>query len=119
MSHLILDKVYMRSIMIRDKKFLLSLFNGEKNVLNNATDIQMNTLIRIIHLILNNEIPLLETNFLALKRTKRMKTLIQNFNKQNNFLVSLKLTTELKRKLLQQYSACYPHLLFSIFVNSN
>jgi hypothetical protein len=119
MSNLALDKVFMRNILIRDKKFLLNLFQNESNVLNNANNFQMNTVIRVIHLILNNEIELLEKNFKALKNSKRLKSLLQHFDSEKNFLKTLQLGSESKRQLLKKFNACYPYLFYSIFINSD
>ncbi len=103
----------MRDILIRNKKFLLSLFQNEQpNVLTNANDFQMNTVIRIVHLIFNNEIELLEKNFKALKNSKRLKSLLQHFDSEKNFLKTLKLETETKRQLLKKFTACYPYYFF-------
>jgi hypothetical protein len=111
MSNLALDKVFMRNVLIRDKKFLLNLFKNEGNVLGNANNFQMNTVIRVVHLIMNNEIELLEKNYKALKNSKRLKSLVQHFDSEKNFLKTLKLTSESKRQLLKKFSACYPYLL--------
>jgi len=114
-----LDKVYLRNIMIRDKLFLLSLFqNKQPSVLINASDLEMNTVIRVIHLIFNNEIELLEENYEALKKSKRLKILMQNFDLEKNFLQTLYLETESKRKLLKKFNSCYPYLFHSIFIKS-
>lgn len=113
----LLDKVYMRDIMVQEKLFLLHLFeNHQPNVLGNASIFQMNVVIRIIHLILNNEIELLENNFETLKQSKRLKSLLENFDSEKNFLKSLYLQTEVKRALLKKFTACYPYLFHSIFI---
>lgn len=109
----------MRNVMIRDKKFLLDLFQSQPNVLTNAFEIQMNTVIRIVHLILNDEIELLQKNYEALKKSKRLKALIQNFDTEKSFLRTLRLGTESKRQLLKKFTACYPFLFYSIFKNSD
>jgi hypothetical protein len=109
----------MRNVMIRDKLFLLSLFqNQQPNVLGNASNTKMDTVIRVLHLIFNNEIELSEENFKALKNTKRLKSLLQNFDSEKNFLKALKLETETKRQLLKKFNSCYPYLLHSIFVKN-
>jgi len=105
--------------MIRDKLFLLSLFqNQQPSPLLNASDLEMNTAIRVIHLIFNNEIELLEQNYKALKNSKRLKSLLQNFDSEKNFLKTLQLQTESKRQLLRKFSACYPYLFHSIFIKN-
>lgn len=119
MSSVPLDKVYMRNIMIRDKSFLISLFqNKQPSVLLSASDLEMNTAVRIIHLILNNEIELSEENYKALKNSKRLKNMLQNFDSEKNFLKTLNLETELKRQLLRKFNACYPYLFHSIFIKN-
>ena len=119
MSNIVLDKVYMRNILIRDKLFLLHLFKNEQpNALANASNMQMNTVIRILHLIFNNEIELLEENYKALKNSRRLKGLLQHFDSEKNFLRTLNLETESKRQLLKKFSSCYPYLFHSIFIKT-
>lgn len=118
MSKVLLDKVFMRNVMIRDKKFLLDLFQNQPNVITNAFELQMNTVIRVVHLILNDEIELLQKNYEALKKSKRLKGLLQNFDSEKSFLATLRLPTEQKRQLLKKFTACYPFLFYSIFKNS-
>lgn len=112
-----LDRVFMRSILVRDKQFLFSLFQNKGNVLQTARSYQMNTVIRVLHLILNDEIELYEEQFKLLKASKRYKMLKTHFERKPNFLNSLRQTDEEKRKLLKQFTACYPYLFNSIFVN--
>jgi glutathionylspermidine synthase len=119
MSNVALDKVYMRDILIKEKLFLLKLFqNQQPNVLISASIFQMNIVIRIIHLLLNNEIELLEENYKALKQSKRLKMLLQNFDSEKNFLRSLYLQPEAKQALLKKFTACYPYLFYSIFIKN-
>ena len=110
----------MRDVMMRDKSFLFSLFQTEQpNALGHANANQMDTLIRVVHLILNNQIELLEENYNALKNTKRLKLLQQYFDSEKNFLKTLKLDTESKRQLLKKFNSCYPYLLHSIFIETD
>lgn len=120
MSNVSVDFIYMRDLMITNKSFLLALFQQSvPNVLNNANLFQMNTVIRVLYLIFNNDIPLYEENYQALKRSKRLKKLLQLFKKEKDFLKTLHIETETKRKLLKQFSACYPYLFHSIFINDD
>lgn len=118
MSNVPVDKIYMRDLMITHKKLLLDLFKNEPNTLSNVNDFQMNTVIRILHLIFNNEIPLLEENFQKLKKSRRLKNLLQHFKKEKHFLQTLQLDSETKRTLLKRFTACYPYLFHSIFINT-
>jgi hypothetical protein len=110
------DKVLIRSQLIRDKQFLLKLFQKDVTAFASAKDFQMNTVIRIIHLIFTNVIPLKERNFTAVKNSKKFKLLETNFKSTNNFLKTLQLASEEKRNLLKQFTGCYPYLFHSIFV---
>ena len=82
MDQVFLDKTYLRSLLKRDRGFLLNLFRGSSQenakVLNSATEAQLNTLIKILHLILNDEIPLTKDNFLIVKKSKHLAKL-KNF----------------------------------------
>ena len=110
------DKVLIRSQLIRDKQFLLKLFQKDVTAFASAKDFQMNTVIRIIHLIFTNVIPLKETNFQAVKNSNKLRLLETNFKSTNNFLKTLQLASEEKRKLLKHITGCYPYLFHSIFV---
>lgn len=110
------DRILVRSELLRDKKFLLSLFNKDVNVLGSAKYFQMNTVIRIIYLLFNNGIPIKKKYVAVLTESKRLPSLLSNFDDESSFLKTLKLTTEEKRTLLRSYTSLYPYLFHSIFV---
>ena len=111
------DKVHIRQLMLRDKIFLYNLYEGKGSRLNSASEIQMNTLIKILHLILNDHIELREQHYKNVVRAKRLKLLKKNFEKNSDFINVLKLSVEEKRRLLKQLLVCYPWLLHAIFNN--
>jgi hypothetical protein len=109
------DKIHLRQLILRDKIFLYNLYQGQGSRLNNASETQMNTLIKILHLILNDHIELREQHYKNLVRAKRLKILKNNFEKNSDFVKVLRLDIEDKRKLLKQMQTCYPWLLHSLF----
>ena len=109
------DKIHLRHLMLRDKIFLYNLYEGKGSRLNNASESQMNTLIRILHLILNDYIELREQHYKNVVRAKRLPVLKSNFEKNSDFCKVLRLDVEEKRKLLKQMQNCYPWLLHSLF----
>ena len=79
-----MDKVYLRSLFIREKVFLKQLLDGGTNALINANDKSLDVLIRILHLIAIGEIPLraidkhvLKSKLNSLSRFQSKKTFLQ------------------------------------------
>jgi len=90
------DKIHLRHLMLRDKIFLYNLYEGKGSRLNNASESQMNTLIRILHLILNDYIELREQHYKNVVRAKRLPALKCNFEKNSDFCKVLRLDVEEK-----------------------
>lgn len=66
---------FLKSLMIRDRGFLYSLYEApnilkNKRILLNASDTQINTLLRYLHFVANGRIPIKKTNFEKIPQSK-------------------------------------------------
>jgi intein-encoded DNA endonuclease-like protein len=112
-----MDKVYLLSLFQTQKPFLKRLYKAEENVnqtLLVANDHSLNVLVRILHLIANGEIVLRKSDSDLIKKSLRMKKLLQ-FESKKYFLQVLNGSRDDKLKLLRQFSSLYPTLLYSFF----
>ena len=113
------DKVYFREILIRDKDFLYNLYKGNKlqnrNKISGASDIHLNTLCQILHLMMNNVIPVDYENGVKIKNSRRLPFLKNNFKSQQKFAEIYEGPHENKVKVLRQLSSVYCFLLQPLF----
>ena len=113
------DSVHMRELLLNQKEFLKDLysFNSYQNrkLIISADNQSLNTLLKILHLILNNEIPILEEDVNVIKKAKKLG-LLKNTIKSNEKFIEL-LEGERKNKVdfLVLFSNVYTPLLRSIF----
>ena len=75
-----------KQCLVRDKEFLRELYQNNssyktKTILNSASDLKLDTLIKFLHFLSNGEIPIKKANFDALKTHKRLQ-----FIKKVNFI---------------------------------
>jgi len=115
----VVDKVYFREILIRDKAFLYQLYKGNRlqnrNKISGASDIQLNTLCQILHLIMNNVIRVHFKNGEKIKSARRLPFLKNNFKPQHKFAEIYEGPQENKVKILRQLSSVYCFLLQPLF----
>jgi len=112
-----------KSQLIRDKLFLKELYESNsvsksKNILYFATDVQIATLIKYIHLVSNGEIKIKKLNFEAI-RNYHISAIKKNFEKKSKFQALLRLNRKEKIKILSKFIAAYSHLLAPLFNESN
>ena len=114
-----IDKVYFRETLLRDKRFLIDLYHNNKlqnqSQITGAEEFHLNTLIRLIHLILNNAIPILEENFEKLKRARKISFLKKHFKSNKDFLQILQGPREQKVAILKKLSALFSYILAALF----
>jgi hypothetical protein len=114
-----IDKVYFREILLRDKGFLYELYKNNKlqnrKKISGADEFHLNTVIKILHLILNNEIPLLEDNYEKVKKARKVPLLKKNFKTHKDFLSIVEGPRERKVSVLQQLSPIFCFLLSALF----
>ena len=114
-----MDIPYLRSEFLLAKTFLHLLYanNPRKNTaqIANATEKQLNILIKICHLIANGRISIRSSDFTALQNSKRHKLFHNQFYKRDNFLSLLKSSKQIKINELKKFTAVYRHLLYTMF----
>ena len=115
----VVDKVYFREILIRDKGFLYQLYKGNKlqnrNKISGASGIHLNTLCQILHLIMNNAIRVDHKIGEQIKSAKRLPFLKKNFKSHHKFTEIFDSPQENKVKILRQLSSVYCFLLQPLF----
>ena len=107
-----------KTYLQRDKNFLKELYSSDskaktKNILTFASDGELNTLTKYIHLVCNGEIHLKKENFSFLQKNLRFirktfekKTALQTLNQQPR---------KEKLKALFRIQTTFQHLLFPLF----
>lgn len=78
----------LKAMLIRDKGFLYTLYEGSnilknKRLLTNASDSQLNTLLRYLHFVASGKIPIKKENFEKIPHTKLnlIKKNVEKFSK--------------------------------------
>jgi len=112
-----------KSQLIRDKLFLKELYESNsasksKNILYFATDVQIATLIKYIHLVSNGEIKIKKLNFEAL-RNHHLGLIKKNFEKKSKFQALIRLSRKEKIKILSKLIPVFNHLLSPLFNERN
>jgi hypothetical protein len=109
----------MRDVILRDKSFLLSLFKNNiyqnKKQISGGANIHLNTLLKILHLIVNNEIPIEVSDANAIKKAKKLGLLKKKIKSQNDFTNLLESPAPTKVEFLLRFAGVYRHLLRSLF----
>lgn len=72
-----MNKDNMKQCLVRDKSFLRELYESNnsvksKRILNFASDLKLNTVIKFLHFLANGEIKIKQENFEALVTFKRL-----------------------------------------------
>jgi hypothetical protein len=119
MTDILLDKVYLRQCMLRDKGFFSNLYQSNnkenKKTLHFSDDRQLNILIKVVYLIVNGEIAISSQNFELVKKSKRVVFMKKHFGKKKEFIKLLNSSREEKLKILSGLTSVYPYLLFGLF----
>jgi hypothetical protein len=111
-----MDRVYLRHSFENSKSFLKQLYQSENSAqtLNNATEDNLNVLIKILHLVCVKEIKLHKTHADQLVKSKRLKRL-QLFQSKAYFQKLLKESRATKLGILKQFLSLYNVILFGFF----
>ena len=80
-----------KQCLIRDKEFLRELYQSQsvyktKTILNSASDVKLETVIKFLHFLANGEIPIKKENFDALKSNKRLNFIKKVYNFRDNYV---------------------------------
>ncbi len=115
-----MNKETVKSYLIRDKGFLRELYEGpdklkNNKILNFASDVKLNTLIRFLHLLSNGEIKIKKENFEKLQAHRKLGFLKRHVEKKAAVSRLLKSERIEKLKFLKQLSSLYPALLYCLF----
>ena len=114
-----MDIVYLKSEFLNVKGFLYELYTGNAksnaNKILNAEEKKLDVLIKAIHLICNGKIYLRKQDFAVLKKSKRLNFMKFHFERKASFVNLLENSREEKIKILRQFSALYPTILYSFF----
>jgi hypothetical protein len=110
----------MKSLLIRDKTFLKSLYEGSnplknRRVLNSANDLQLDTLLKYLHFLSNGRIKMKKENFDIINKENKLKLIksnVESKSRLNNLIRSDRMT---KLKLLNKLSKIYSALLYILF----
>ena len=115
---IVYDKVHLRDIFLRDKRFLLDLYSNNiyqnKKLIASATQEHLNTLLKILHLIANNEIPIEKDDFDLIKKAKKVGLLRKKIKTNSDFLALLS-SAEEKRIYLRRFAGVFRSLLKPFF----
>jgi hypothetical protein len=85
-----MNKENVKSCLVRDKAFLRELYQSNnsqktKRLLNSASDLKLNTIIKFLHFLSNGEIKIKKQNFDALVTQKRFSFLKRVINNTKLF----------------------------------
>lgn len=113
------DVVHMRDLLLNEKSFLVDLYSfnsyQNKKIISGADTKSLNVLIKILHLILNNEIPILVEDVEILKKAKRFGTLNRSIKSNEKFVTLLEGDRKSKLEFLLSMASVYKPLLRSLF----
>jgi len=114
-----MDIVYLKSEFFNIKDFLYNLYtrSPRANAISilNANDIELDTLIKILHLISVGAIHLRNQDFKILTKSKRRNFLQRHFERKDAYVQLLKSSREIKIQVLRKFSALYNYLLHLLF----
>jgi hypothetical protein len=115
----IFDQVFARDLLLRDKGFLYELYRNSsienRNQITGAEDRHLDTLILILYLIVNNEIPTFEEQLQQIKKAKKKNFLKKHFEHHKDFTDLLEGPRNKKVNILRQLSLVFPFLLAALF----
>jgi hypothetical protein len=112
-----MDKVYLLSEFLSQKGFLKKLYKNEEpasRILSVANDRSLNVLLKILFLIATGEITLRSADSATLKKSLRMKKLLQ-FESKKFLLNLLNNSRQEKLTVLKQFVSVYTVFLYSFF----
>jgi len=114
-----MDISYIKSELLNVKGFLHSLYTSNPranaNIIVNANDIELNTLIKVLHLICNGKIHLRKQDYKILQKSKRLNFLKNFVEAKGSYVKLLKSTREEKIQVLRKFCALYNSLFYLIF----
>jgi hypothetical protein len=115
-----MEKETLKSYLVRDKAFLRELYESPNKmksikILNFASDVKLNTLIRFLHFLSNGEIKIKKENFEILQKNKKVLFLKRHVEKKAALARLLKGERIEKLKFLRQLTPVFAALLYCLF----
>jgi hypothetical protein len=115
-----INREQMKTLLMRDKAFLKSLYEGSnplknKRILNSSNDSQLDTLIKYLHFVANGIIKIKKENFEAIKENNKLKLIKSNVESKSKLQILLKNDRSSKIKFLNKLSKIYNVLLYVLF----
>lgn len=115
-----IDIPYFRSILLRDKHFLYELYDANileaKRLISGASDLHLKTLIKVLHLVINNCIPIPFENGEAIKKLNKFPVLKKHFLANRSYANLIRSAREVKVNVLMKFSSIFNLLLTPLFV---
>jgi len=114
-----MNQTHMKSFLQRDKQFLKELFKFDssakcKRILNFATDLEINTLIKYFHFVSNGEIHIKKENFENLGK-KHMVFIRKRFESKKHVQQILQQSRKFKLQLLTKLTPVFCDILTPLF----
>jgi len=114
-----MDIVYLKSEFLNVKGFLHKLYKNNPRTnaafIFNANDQELNTLIKILHLICIGSIHMRKDDFAKLKQSKRLSILRNFFERKDSYFKLLQSKREEKIQILRKFCALYGSILYLLF----
>ena len=115
-----MNRESVKQYLQRDKEFLRELYLSDnlykvKTILNGASDLKLNTLIKFLHFLSNGEIRIKKENFDKIKSSKRLQFIKKNVEAKAALQRLLKGERKIKLKFLIHLNSIYPFLLYCLF----
>jgi len=114
-----MDIVYLKSEFLNVQNFLYKLYTNNPRVnsvtISNANDKELDTLIKVLHLICNGFIDLRKQDYQILKKSKRLNFLNKFLQRKDAYVQLLQSNRENKIQILRKFSALYNSLFYLLF----
>lgn len=110
----------LKLLLCRDKVFLKRLYSGpnylkNRDILNSATEAELNTLIQYLHFVANGKITIKKSNFNQIKKNNKLQLIRSKVEKENNCLHLLNSKRQIKLSFLLKMATIMPYLLYGLF----
>jgi hypothetical protein len=114
-----MNKEQMKSLLIKDKIFLKSLYDGanplkNRRLLNISNDLQLNTVLKYLHFVSTRQIKIKKENFEKIEKGNKLK-LIKKLDKKSQLAKLLQSDRKSKLNFLNKLCNVFDALLYILF----
>jgi len=114
-----MNRDQLKTLLVRDKEYLRQLYESRdlintKRILQNASDVKLNTLIRYIHFVSNGEIHIKKADFENLGK-KHMAFIRKRFESKKHVQQILQQSRKFKLQLLTKLTPVFCDILTPLF----